>query len=132
MPAPTDRFRVRDEDLRPLPVSIRLHDGEQAFHSTMATLKKKLVRTYDQGGNDLRETVYELVESGTAYVTNQRFLLEFGRVIAIPLEHIDEVMIHARHKFLIIIKHGRKQPYYFELSQPYVTLAYLERMLDQS
>lgn len=116
--------RAKSEPLRPVPVTFRLREGEQAVHFTSATELEKR-----DGRGDA--PVWEPVRSGSLYVTTERVVHAAESTVSVPLAHIREAGVEAERKHLTLVRDGRKTPYYFGVSQPYVTLAYLERVLGQ-
>jgi hypothetical protein len=123
---------ARDEELRPVPVTIRLHEGEAAVHRTFAIKKKRVARKVPRGARMGIEHVLAPMRTGELYITGERVLFQAEGRTAIALAEIREVGIEAEHKHLMVVKDGKRSPYYFEVPQPFVTLAYLERVLATS
>jgi len=60
----------------------------------------------------------------------QRLLFEAGSVTSIPLGRIVEVGVDAETKYLTVHDDKHREPYYFDVPQPYMALAYVERVLE--
>jgi hypothetical protein len=121
---------ARHEEPRPVPVAIRLHEGERALHMTTATRTKRVARAVPQGGQRRIEHVFEPMRAGDLYITSERLLFQAAGKTAIDLADIREVGLEAERKHLMVVRDGRKNPYFFEVPQPFVTQAYLERVLQ--
>ena len=123
---------IRTEELRPIRVGVRLGSTEQAFYTTMATEKKRVVRTHPQGRGGRREFAFESLRSGNLFVTDERLLFDAGALSSIPLARILDVGVEARSKLLMIHEHGRKTSHYFDVPAPYMTMVHIERMLEMA
>lgn len=124
--------QAKEQPLEPQTTSYELSAGEHAYHVTMATARKRTIETVQRPAGESREAVYEPTDSGNFYVTNRRLVFEAGRTRSIELATLRDVSIDAESKYLVLVADGKKDPYYFELPQPYVTDAYIERLLRES
>jgi hypothetical protein len=70
-------------------------------------------------------------EVGTLLVTSRRLLFAGDSTITIRLDKILDVAVDIEHGTLRVIKEGRKQPFFFEVDQPLVVLAHVERSLEE-
>ena len=123
---------IRDVPLTPIRVGVRLPGSERAFYTTMATEKKRVIRTYRQDGEDVPSYAYESVRSGNLIITDGHVLVEAGTVKSIGLDRIIKVGVDARTKYLAIHQNGHKHPRFFDVPQPYMAMVFVERMLEQS
>lgn len=123
---------VKREQLAPVQVGVRLRASENAYHATMATQRKRVPRSYERYGERYREYVFEPMQAGNLIVTDKRIAFETGSVKSIELQRIVEVGVHAEFKYVTVHEDKHKHLYYFDAPQPYVTVAYIERLLEQA
>lgn len=123
---------VREGELRPIRIGLRLHSGERAFYTTMGTEKKKVARSYQRGQKNHREFAFESLRSGNLFITDERLLFDTGGLASIPLARIVDVGVEANSKFLMVHERGRKKTHYFDVPQPYMAMVYIERMLEDA
>lgn len=127
---------VSERPLQPLHIRTKLRKGEECYHSTPATQKKsRVARTYVESGVRHTERDVEMMRAGTLFVTNQRLLLVAEGTTTIKREALLTTGIDIRPDGeidVVLTVDGRKAPYYFAFPEPYITLAYIERVLSQA
>ncbi len=121
---------VKHEQLVPVQVGMRLHASEQAYYATIGTQRKRMLRSYARNGARHREYVFEPIQAGNLIITSERVAFEAGAVKSIRLSRIVEVGVDAEFKYLTIHEHRHKNLHYFDIPQPYMAVAYLERLLE--
>lgn len=99
-------------------VTLRIPATESPWYETSTTHVKRLKK------GDQRRT-------GTLLVTSRRLLFTGDGTITIRLDKVLDVAADIEHGFVRVIKDGRKQPFFFEVDQPLVTLAHVERSLGE-
>lgn len=120
---------VRREPLEPVRanVNVRLRASERAVYMTMGAHKKPVQRPYAGG----HRRTFEVVRAGNLIITDQRLLFEAGSITSIDLAHMVEVDVDAESKYLRVFDDRNVEPYYFDVPQTHMALAYLERVLEQ-
>lgn len=110
---------VRESTTRnKISVTLRIPATESPWYETSATHVKRLKK------GDQRQP-------GTLLVTSRRLLFAGDNTITIRLDKVLDVAADIEHGTLRVIKDGRKQPLFFEVDQPLVTLAHVERSLGE-
>jgi len=110
---------VRESTTRDkISVTLRIPITESPWYETSATHVKRLKK------GDQRQP-------GTLLVTNRRLLFAGDSTITIRLDKVLDVAADVEHGIVRVIKDGRKQPFFFEVEQPLVALAHVERSLGE-
>lgn len=99
-------------------VTLRVPATESPWYETPAMHVKRLKK------GDQRQ-------KGALLVTSRRLLFAGDSTITIRLDKILDVAADVEHGIVRVIKDGRKQPFFFEVDQPLVTLAHVERSLGE-
>lgn len=103
------------ERREPERVDVKLKRGESCWFTTNACLRDR-----------------KMAKIGTCFVTNKRLLFVADTAVSIDLSRMLDVAADPDAGLLRIIKDGRKTPYEFALEQPLVTLAHIERSLEEA
>jgi hypothetical protein len=116
-------------ELLPVETSIKLRKAESCYYYAAFTEKKKRVaRTYQQDGVRYSEHALDDVKRGDMYVTSERVLLVSDGATNIRYDKIMDAAVDPEAGLLVLTVDGRKTPYYFAVSEPYVTAAYIDRL----
>lgn len=122
--------------LVPIQAEVKLRKGEECYHATQVTEKKsRVARTYVEDGVRHTERELEPARVGTLFVTNQRLLLVADGTTSIKAAAmlVAEMDIQPDGAAIVALTvDGRKTPYYSAVLEPYITLAYIERVIAQA
>ncbi len=110
-------------ELIPLSTDVRLKKGESCIYSTPATE----IRFYSDGDD-------RPVKCGTLYATSQRLLFLGDGTRTIKYDSILRVGVEAKRsgEALSLAIESRKEPLYFDVPEPFVLAAYIERLSAQA
>jgi len=108
---------------------VKLKASEACFYATPFVEKKERVgRTYVQDGVRHKEMTLEVVRDGRLFVTNERVLLVASGTTSLKYEKILESAVDAESRLLSLTVDGRKAPYLFEVPEPFVAIAYVDKL----
>jgi len=127
---------VGEVPLAPISTGTKLRKGEETYHTTaVREMKERVARTWVEDGERCTERELQEVRAGTLYVTNHRLLLVADGTTSIKVDAILNIAIDVQRDGEGVVKltvDGRKTPYNFAFPEPYVTLAYIERVWAQA
>jgi hypothetical protein len=107
---------------------VKLKAEEACYYATPFVEKKERVaRSYVQDGARHKEMTLETVRDGRLFVTNERVLLVCGGSTTLKYEKILESAVDPESRLLALTVDGRKTPYLFDVSEPFVAAAYIQR-----
>lgn len=112
------------EELLPIAADLKLRKGEVCLYSAPASE----MRYYVEDG-------FRSVRTGTAHVTNERFLFVGDGTTSIKLEKLLGTNTEPKREggeLVAATVDGRKTPYYIDTPEPFVLIAYLNRVLSAS
>lgn len=126
------RARVIDEteELLPIEAGLKFKKGEVCYYKTSVTeLKDRTVRTWVENGEKQTERALEAERSGDLYVTSERLLFVAEGTTSIKSDSLMRIHVEpkpgAASEAVALTVDGRKTPYYFDASEPFVLLAYI-------
>jgi hypothetical protein len=127
--------QVSESPLVAIDTTAKVRKGEESYHTTeVREMKERVARTWVEDGERRTERQLQDVRSGTLYVTNQRLLLVANGTTNIKLDSILSLSVDLQtygDGVLSLIVDGRKSPYYFVFPEPYVTLAFIEKVMSR-
>ncbi len=125
--------QIGDAPLVPIETPAKLRKGEESYYTTSAReMKERVARTWVEDGERYTERELQEVRTGTLYVTNQRLLLLADGTTSIKLAGILDLAIDVQRNGEVVVSltvDGRKTPHCFAFPEPYLTLAYIEKVL---
>lgn len=125
--------QLATSELRPIELPVKLRKGETCFYGAQATERKRVnARTFVRGGVRHVEQKYDAERAGMMYVTSERLLLVADGTNSIAKDAILDVAVDTENSLLVVTKDGRKAPYFFETSEPFVAAAIVDRLLRAS
>lgn len=124
--------QVGEEPLAPAEIGAKLRKGEECYHATpVREMKERVARSWVQDGERFTEKELKDFRTGTLYVTNQRLLIVADGTTNIKTASILEASVDApanNDRFVKLVVDGRKTPLFLGVPEPYVVLAYVERV----
>lgn len=127
---------VGEAPLVAMPSAVKLRKDEECYYATsVREMKERVARSWIEGGERYTERELQEVRAGTLHVTNRRLLLVADGATTIKTDAILSVSLDVQEDGVSVVNlmvDGRKTPYYFSFPEPFVTLAYIERVWAQA
>ncbi len=121
---------IKESPLVPFESTVRLQKNEIAYHETASTeLKKRISRTYTVDGVKHKEYEFAEIRSGKLVITNKRLLFVSDGTSSIKYDAILNIDVSYTTGRMAVVKDGRKNPHYFKLPEPVITVAHLAKAI---
>jgi hypothetical protein len=120
--------RIREGELRQIPVEIALQDGEICYHRTTAQLlEKRVLRSYTVNRVRQKEEGLVPTKEGKLYITSTRLLLVGDGAVSFPFRKTLDVDVDPDAKQITITQDGRQRPVILAVPDAIITGAVIER-----
>lgn len=100
------------------------------YQSSGALMEKRVMRTFVQNGERIKEEGLSPVRAGRIYITSKRVLVVGDGTSSIPHEKVMDIEIDWDQKLITIVKDGRQKPLFLQLQEPLYAGKLMMRLSD--